>query len=158
MTDPDKNCTMDRFKTRATVKRLLTEREEVLVLLYKASGRAPFRADEQTLAMVNRFCQVLIDYVAAAHFGLYRRFVEGKERRMSVATVAIEVYPYIDHSTQIAVAFNDRYGETAVDERLERLHYDLLHLGEVLARRIEMEDRLITALLSEPAPAPQTPS
>ncbi len=158
MTDLDKNCTTGRFKTRATVKRLLAEREEVLVLLYKASGRAPFRADAQVSAILNQFCQVLIDYVAAAHFGLYRRFVEGKERRLSVAKVATEVYTYIDQSTRIAVAFNDRYGEIAADDRLERLHHDLLHLGEVLARRIEMEDRLITALLSEPAPAPQTAS
>jgi regulator of sigma D len=95
------------------------------------------------------FCELLVDYIASAHFGLYQRLSVGRERRRAVVDLAMEIYPGIDRTTQIALAFNDKYGGVTLSGDLTALHRDLSHLGEILASRIDLEDRLITAMLGE---------
>jgi regulator of sigma D len=146
--------TAPRDHSRALVAKMLDERQRVLVLLWKVSGLAPFASNPPGIPLVNEFCQIMVDYVASAHFALYRRLSEGTERRHAVVDVAREIYPAIDCSTQLALAFNDKYSEIGPGSDLAGLHRDLSELGEVLAGRIELEDRLITALLGVPFSAP----
>ena len=47
-------------------------------------GLKPFTADKPVKDLLGEFNSVLVDYIAAGHFSLYQRIVEGNERRQAV--------------------------------------------------------------------------
>lgn len=133
---------------------MLTQRTRMLKLLWQLSTQDLAHDDETLRETLDDFLTVLVDYIAAGHFSLYERIVEGHERRAQVVETARELYPRIADSTQSAVEFNERYA-AADAQRLEtRLAQDLSRLGERLATRIELEDQLIRAMLGPDFPIP----
>ena len=142
-----------RERTKQTIAKLLRERQQVLVLFCQVAGLEPYTPDKHkpVLARLQEFCQLLVDYSAFGHFEIYDRIGRGEERRAHVARVAEEVYPRIVETTNAAVAFNDKYDPSDHPLSLERLAADLSMLGQSLATRIEMEDRLIAVLLERAA-------
>lgn len=119
----------------------------MLVLLWELSKIDAHEIDSTLKDLLNDFLEILVDYIASGHFGLYRRIAEGKERRHPVVATAQEILPQISQTTDIAIDFSDRY-EVANDARLsENLAADLSLLAEQVTTRIELEDRLILALL-----------
>ena len=130
-------------------EKLVAERAEMLSLFCQAAGLEPYQkeTDEKRLRQhVQDFCQVLMDYIAAGHFGLYERIASGKERRQEVAKLAEELFPRIAETTDIAVAFNDKYDSAEDSDFTTRLDKDLSKLGEELAVRVELEDQLLNAM------------
>lgn len=129
------------------VTKLVGERAEMLVTFCRLAGVEPYAPPNKPVQEVlQEFCQILVDYVAAGHFALYERIIEGKERRKHVAQLAEEIYPRISQSTDVALDFNDKYDCEDHCTKLDSLSADLSRLGEELAVRIELEDRLIAAL------------
>ena len=88
-----------------------------------------------------------MDYIAAGHFALYERIVEGTERRRDVADLAARLYTRIADSTDVALDFNDKYDCEDHCTALDSLSSDMSRLGEELAACIELEDHLIQGLL-----------
>ncbi len=142
-----------RARTRKEIKQLISERNEVLALYCSLAGcdgnkiTSAENIDNETL---QEFCQLLIDYIATGHFELYSRISEGKERRNEIIKLANTIYPRIEKTTALAVAFNDAYdsASTFTDELKNKLPQQLSQLGEELATRIELEDKLINTLLT----------
>jgi len=142
-----------RARTRREIKQLINERNEVLSLycsLAKCDGNKITSADEIDADTLQEFCQLLIDYIATGHFELYSRISEGKERRQEIIKLADTIYPRIEKTTALAVEFNDVYdgGNQFTDEQKSKLPQQLSSLGEELATRIELEDKLINTLLT----------
>ncbi|MFT4561700.1 MAG: regulator of sigma D [Gammaproteobacteria bacterium] len=151
--NPDQN-NYPRPRTRKRIDDLLNQRQRMLVLLWELSRLDPTEIDSTTKDVLDDFLETLVDYIASGHFGLYRRISEGKERRFPVVETAKEIYPRISRTTDIAIDFTDRY-EAADDGRLRsRLTEDLSTLGEEVTTRIELEDRLILAMLGPEYPIP----
>ncbi|MGQ0659105.1 MAG: Rsd/AlgQ family anti-sigma factor [Chromatiales bacterium] len=148
-----KNGTSPRRRkgSRRLVDKMLTERQHMLVLMCEVLGLKPFTGDKPVRELLAEFNSVLVDYIAAGHFGLYQRIVEGTERRRAVIIKASKVYPKIAESTDAAVDFNDKYGGEWNFHLLDTLAGDLSALGEKLATRIELEDQVIAAMLGENA-------
>ena len=138
-----------RGGTSKVISSMLAERNQLLGLLLQASGMKGDDPAEVDRELLNEFCQVMVDYIASGHFGLYERIVEGTERRRSVADLAVKLYPLIDQTTQAALAFNEKYEAEKEDIDFSRIHEELSTLGEQLTSRIEYEDQLIQKL-SEP--------
>ena len=138
-----------RSATRELIDHLLKERQEMWVLYERLAGVGPDKHKAEP-GRLEEFAQVLVDYIAAGHFGLYERIVSGQERRKSVVGVAEELYPKIALTTDVSVAFNDKYEGKQPDAVSEELARDLSSLGESLATRTELEDQLI-ATLFQPA-------
>lgn len=136
-----------RQSTRTMIDNLLAERKEVLILYSRVAGLQPFDEEDDDSNVLRQFIQLLVDYIAAAHFGLYERIVSGKERRQGVVKLAEELYPRIAECTDVVVAFNDRYDAADAVAAGDGLSRDLSRLGEHLAERIELEDKLIAELL-----------
>lgn len=134
--------------------KLIAERTEMLATYWRLAGIETGGADKPAQKPANKsvqkllqaFCQILVDYVAAGHFALYERIVEGKERRRSVSDLAAEVYPRIAKTTDVALDFNDKYDCEDHCTALDSLSADLSHLGEELAVRIDLEDRLLSKM------------
>ncbi len=136
-----------RVGTQDVIDKLLAERQSVLVMFCELAGMEAKndRVGEEDL--LQRFCELLVDYSAFAHFEIYERIIDGRERRTRVVEVASQVYPRIAEASEIAVAFNDRYDANDHNLDMSGLSADLSQLGEELAVRIEMEDRIIEALI-----------
>jgi len=137
-----------RTETLGLVKKLTDERTEMLVLFCRVAGLEPYASHGPVKALLANFCEVLVDYIAAGHFALYERILNGRERRKDVVDVAQEIYSRIAQSTDAAVDFNDKY-ERFDESQFAELSRDLPALGETLAARIELEDRLLQALTPE---------
>lgn len=144
MSEPRK--TDRRGGTQEMVRKLLNERQEMLSMFCRVAGLEPFKGSTPSADVLQEFCQVLVDYSAFGHFEIYERIVAGRERRTQVVEVAKEVYPRIATATEVAVEFNDKYDASDHSLDLHQLERDLGRLGEELAMRIEMEDRIIQAL------------
>lgn len=136
-----------RYGTQWVVRDLLAERQEMLVAFSRLIGLDPHTADQPVKPQLEEFCQLLMDYATYWHFELYRRIVAGGERRALVREVARGVYPTIATTTDWAVAFNEKYSVTRYSLDLAALTGDLHLLGESLASRLELENRLLEALI-----------
>lgn len=137
-----------RQGTHEMVRKLLNERQEMLSMFCRVAGLEPYRHGAPSGDVLQEFCQVLVDYSAFGHFEIYERIVAGRERRNQVVEIAREVYPRIAEASEAAVDFNDKYDASDHTLDLHKLDRDLSRLGEELAIRIEMEDRIIEALTS----------
>jgi regulator of sigma D len=138
-----------RTKTRHLIEGMLEERKRMLVLLWELAKLDLHHIDDQTKEMLEDFLEILVDYIAAGHFGLYQRIVEGNERRTSVLKTAAEIYEQIQDSTDLAVEFSERYESADTETLNRRLAGDLSKLAERITTRIELEDQLILAMLGQ---------
>lgn len=148
MSMSEARTTERRGGTHEMVQKLLTERQEMLSMFCRVAGLEPFKDTTPSVDVLQEFCQVLVDYSAFGHFEIYERIVAGRERRTRVVEVAREVYPRIAEASEVAVEFNDKYDASDHALDLHQLDRDMGKLGEELAMRIEMEDRIIEALTS----------
>lgn len=141
-----------RAVTQEAVQKLVAERTEMLALYCQMAGLETFKNNKNSRVKplqetLQKFCQVLVDYIAAGHFSLYERIVNGTERRQQVSTLAEKLYPKIADTTEAALDFNDRYDCGDHCEISPSLSDDLSKLGENLATRIELEDSMIRHLI-----------
>ena len=140
-----------RKGAQGVVSKLVAERRQVPTLFCRLAGLEPFEdPKDKTPAqkLLQEFCQVLVDYIAAGHFGLYERIVNGTERRTGLAALAEQLYPRIAATTQVALEFNDKYDCEDHCELSPEFQVDLSRLGEELAARIDLEDKLLGQLLA----------
>jgi regulator of sigma D len=136
-----------RSASQELIQHMLTERNQLLSLLLQVSSDSSKDNPDQLDTDLEEFIQVLVDYIAAGHFGLYERIAEGKERRKAVSDLAIEIYPRIEQTTQIALAFDEKYNPENENRELKNFPEDISMLGEELTTRIELEDQLIQMML-----------
>ena len=141
-----------RARTRKEIKQLIAERNNVLSQYYNLASHADQNPEntEETMELLQEFCQDLVDYLATGHFEIYRRIEEKEERRMEIMQLADQIFDRIAVTTAVAVAFNDLYdtSEGFNPDVLNQLPEQLSKLGEELATRIDLEDRFINTLLS----------
>jgi regulator of sigma D len=135
-----------RTESHKLIDELVHTRNEMLSLFSRLIAHRPFKAqDGEIPRLVEEFCQALIDYTADAHFRLYRYIDERSERRRKIIEVANKVYPKIMNTTQAILDFNDKYETEETCDDVDDLSVDLSQLGEYLAERIELEDKVIHA-------------
>lgn len=137
-----------RRQTRELVERLLREREQLLVLYCRVAGLEPYHESkgDHLQALLRDFCQILVDYVAAVEFELFSRLTSGRERRQDVLHTANACYPGIAGSDDAVLAFNDKYESLDQAHGPASLAADMSALGDTLASRFELEDRMFSAL------------
>lgn len=142
----------DRVHSKAMpdlISKIVVERQEVLVLFNRLAELKPYTDATQVQPCLQRFCEVLMDYMALGHFEVYQCIEENAdsdEHCRQIKQLAQELYPFIAQSTRAAVDFNDRYDCQDHCQVLNDLGEDLSLLGERLADRVELEDKLITAI------------
>ena len=87
----DQSPDQDRRTLQSVIEQMLAERQEMLVLFSKLAGLEPYGGGKPSVEQLKQFCQILVDYIATAHFGIYERIAEGKERRQQVVDVAASI-------------------------------------------------------------------
>jgi regulator of sigma D len=134
-----------RGRSLAMINKLVDSRTEMLTLYTQLAQQKPYTTNAEVPAMLEEFCEALVDYAANAHFQLYRYFAEKNERRQEIYVVAETIYPSILEITNKVLDFNDKYDCDNHTIPYSDLEKDLSYIGEFLADRIELEDRLISA-------------
>lgn len=130
------------------IDRWLQERQDLLVLFCSMSapkeGLSSEEIEEQEQNL-QRFCQILVDYISAGHFEIYEQLIqEGRDFDDQEGLQKAKAhYKEIDDTTETILDFNDKYQET---DDLSAIEKDLSTLGENLATRFEAEDKMIEIL------------
>ncbi len=132
-------------ESRKKMDSLLGARKETLSLYSELAALRPFEEADDVSVVLQEFCETLMDYVASAHFQLYRFVVDGTERRTNVRLLAEKIYPNISQTTEQFLDFNDKYDAEQKGQHFLSLDSDLSGLGEILADRILYEDQVISA-------------
>ncbi|MCG8381303.1 MAG: sigma D regulator [Gammaproteobacteria bacterium] len=137
-----------RQRLGQTIDALLNERQDVLIAYGQLIGldQNNKQFGQVDIQQLRGFCQILVDYIALGHFEIYQRIIEGEERRVVVQQAAKDVYPAIAESTDLLVDFNDKYDDYVPEDDESELFQDLSKVGEVLAIRAELEDKIILSL------------
>ncbi|MCK4840399.1 MAG: Rsd/AlgQ family anti-sigma factor [Methylococcales bacterium] len=129
------------------VSELQEERKQVWSLYCKVAELKPFSNISQTQELLTKFSQLLIDYASLGHFGIFEYLISGNERREAVLSVAERIYPEFSKTTEAVISFNDNYDSNINSLAIDTLEFDLSALGEHLAKRIDLEDRLCSLVL-----------
>ncbi len=131
------------------IDRWLAERRELIVRMFSVNGGREFLADEAPVEeRIQRFCEVLVDYVSAGHFEVYEQLLQ-EARAFSDTNLdaARAIFARLEENTEHVLAFNDTYRDVVeTRQHLDDLDNDLSRLGERLEERFELEDRLIQDL------------
>ncbi len=136
-----------RSGTRTLIDKMLGERQRMLVLYERVAGVEPYADEMLDNDLLREFSQILVDYIASGHFGLYERIAAGRERRQGIVELAEKLYPRIAYTTQAAIEFNDVYEKSNGQGISGNLSNMLSKLGEELAVRIDLEDQLISEMI-----------
>lgn len=130
------------------IAELKSERQEVWSLYCHVAGLLPFAANQSVRKKLARFSEILVDYVSLGHFGICECLFTGTDSQDPALSTAKAIYPALSHTTEAAVLFIDKYENgTASTAILDDLKQDLSALGESLAKRIDLEDRLCELML-----------
>lgn len=133
------------------IERWLAERQAVIVQFCAISG-VHVLSPQSAVAnrqRLQRFCQLLLDYVSAGHFEVYYELLrEAEAFQDGSADLATALMPKINATTAQVLDFSDKYAEADQQHTLTNLAKDLSRLGEILAERFDYEDRLIDAMHS----------
>jgi regulator of sigma D len=126
----------------------LAERQDLIVQFCGLSGvhkLSPQNGNRNN--RLNAFCQVLVDYISAGHFEIYYQLLEEAEAyRDGSIEKAEALLPRITATTQVILDFNDRYVDRKEITDPSLLAKHLSALGETLAARFDLEDRLVAKL------------
>jgi regulator of sigma D len=131
------------------VRKIMQERDGLLTLFSQTAALTPFEGDDldgKGRAKLEKFCEVLMDYVAAGHFSLFEHIFHQDEPENETEELAQKLYNDITVTSDIALDFNDKYTNTELRIDSQHLHDDLSVLGEALAARMDMEEELSLAL------------
>jgi regulator of sigma D len=133
------------------VTKLLAARQNSLILYYKLAALKPFKiAEPFQMHLLRCFRQALVDYLALGPFQVYRVLEDlpADSPYRQARELARQCYADIARTTQAALEFHDRYdGDHLSASVMADLDTELSQLGEQLADRIELEDRIVAAVL-----------
>ncbi|HAO33413.1 MAG TPA: Rsd/AlgQ family anti-sigma factor [Candidatus Competibacteraceae bacterium] len=130
------------------IDKLLAVRQESLVLFQKLAALKPFAATALSRPALRRFRQALVDYLALGPFEVYEALEAQSvdSPYCSARELARRLYARISETTQTALDFHDRYDGALSGSALAELDRELSRLGEQLAVRIALEDRIVTVI------------
>jgi len=137
-----------RLQTHKLAHELLEKRSQLWTLREQLVKLQPYTHGQALEPLVRRFCQELIDYISLEHFGIFHHLLNGGDRGGRMVGLAEEIYPRLAETTGGALDFNDKCEAFSPEELRRELPGELAVLGDGLALRVELEDRLIAGMTS----------
>ena len=144
------NTTLDHWqRIEHLVNIWLKERQELLTLICSLQGIRGLSADVLPAQQrVQRFCEVLMDYISAGHFEIYRELTnEARLQQRTDQRLVSHIMQRLETSTDAALAFNEEYDTPAhIQQLMDALPERLSELLEKLEERFALEDQLILSI------------
>ena len=123
------------------IPRWLKQRQSLLIALYDLCHHRPFflRLNCQELqGALQEFSGQILDYLSLGHFKIYESILDYVGQPLS------NVVTQLNGSTHQILNLNDKY---RFKLNVKQLDKDLGALTEILAKRFELEDKLISSTL-----------
>lgn len=142
------------------VRTWLDERQMLLTLLCSLQGIRGLSADTLSQPQrLQRFCELLMDYISAGYFEIYRELAnEARVFGQADPRLVEHILQRLEASTDAALAFNAAFDDAQLSPgKLGRLPDHLTPLMTQLEERFALEDQLILSLHActlERAPTP----
>lgn len=135
----------------SSIDNWLAERQDLLIQYCELAGLAPFeKSTLPTAEQIQSFFQLMVDYLSAGHFEVYKDLVSECEQRGPHCTeLAEKIYPHLYKSTAELMIYNDKYDVELSDDLLETFDQELSALGEALGQHIDLEDQLIHSIYGQ---------
>ncbi len=108
-------------------------RQRLIAYLVKLNTALDQDLNDLSQALLQRFCESLVDYLSAGHFSVFQR-----------VALAADEYAAIESTTRMAMAFNDRFADQ-VEINTGEVKASLEPLAQLLSTRFELEDDIILA-------------
>ena len=128
------------------VQELLEERKQLLSLFCELAGIGENIAGAQPQRLLQRFCQLLIDYASLWQFEIHDLLLRSDGRHEQACRELERLQPVILEASDAALEFNDRYDASDHLLDLSGVEAHLSQLGETLATRFDAEDRIISVI------------
>jgi len=128
------------------IENWLVARKKLLVSYCQLSEMGEFsNSSPQQGNQLQAFCEQLIDYISEGHFEIFEQLLKEGYLFSDAKGLAIgeKLLATIHSHTEAVIDFNDKY--LATDD-LTTLATDLSVLGEILAQRLEVEDKMVDIL------------
>lgn len=135
-------------RIESLVQDWLQEREQLLYLLCAIRGMHGTGNQAPVAAKVQELCEVLMDYVSAGYFEIYRELArEARSFNRQHPDIVHSILKRLEESTDEALAFNDDFDSPEHIAALEKvLPQRVSRLMEKLEDRFALEDQLITSI------------
>ena len=131
------------------------ERQQLLALLCNGRGIRGITVKQRPIEdRIQRFCEVLMDYISAGYFEVYRELArEARYLTGDHAALAMSIIRRLEDSTDEALAFNEDFDSAEhIQARGDLLPQRLSRLLEKLEERFALEDQLIVSIHQSSAP------
>jgi regulator of sigma D len=126
------NVTAGHYVARSD-KVFTDSRQRLIAYLVKLNTALDQDLSDLSQALLQRFCESLVDYLSAGHFSVFQR-----------VALAADEYAAIESTTRMAMAFNDRFADQ-MDIDTREVKAALESLAQLLGTRFELEDDIILA-------------
>ncbi|MDX1804685.1 MAG: sigma D regulator [Alcanivorax sp.] len=147
-------------RIEALVQAWLDERRQLIVLLCAIQGVRSYGGDRRQpqQQQVQHFCQLLMDYISAGYFEVYRELVnQARHFRRDNPILTRHIIAQLDTSTDEALSFNADFDSAEhYLSHLDSLPERVSHLMETLEERFALEDQLILSIHQQDAPLVRT--
>lgn len=128
----------------------LQQRQELIVEYCTVSGVHELGSGSADPAEgLQRFCELMVDYVSAGHFEVYDHLIQEAEDfgDGNALEFARKIYPQVSETTERVLIFNDALeGMLNHEPGSPSLARELSAIGETLVARFELEDQLVEQL------------
>jgi len=135
-----------QLQTHKLAHELLEKRAQLWTLREQLVKLQPYTQGQALEPLVRRFCQELIDYISLEHFGIFHHLLNSGEQDGHMVELAGEIYPRLAETTHAALDFNDQCEAFSAEDLRRELPAELEALGDGLALRVELKDRLIAGM------------
>lgn len=142
-------------RIEALVQHWLEERRRLIYLLCAIHGIRGLTFEGVPVHhRVQKFCQVLMDYISAGHFEVYRALVrEARGSHRENPELMRKILEQLEDSTDEALAFNEDFDSPEhCQAMLHLLPARLSQLLEKLEERFALEDQLIVSIHQQEMP------
>lgn len=108
-------------------------RQRLIAYLVKLNRTLDQDLTDLSQAILQRFCESLVDYLSAGHFSVFQR-----------VALAADEYAAIESTTRLSMAFNDTFADQ-IHINTSEIKTALEQLAQILGTRFELEDDIILA-------------
>ncbi|WP_299311204.1 sigma D regulator [uncultured Halomonas sp.] len=137
------------------IDRWLDERRELLVQFVELKDACDAELEAVSKAQIDRFSELLMDYISAGHFEIYPQLREEAKAFEDEAALELadRLLARLEMSTELVLSFDAEYESPGrVRQNLGRLPAWLERLAHGLTERFSLEDQLIGRVHAAHAP------
>ncbi|MFK5985444.1 MAG: Rsd/AlgQ family anti-sigma factor [Pseudomonadota bacterium] len=130
-------------------KSLLKSRDNTLSLYKQVMSYQPFAENPLLREVLEDLCEQLVDYSGKVHFALLNNIEGNFAEKPEILDIANNISRLLVENTQKILDFQDAYNGDVETTDIEQLTNKLSQVGEIIANRITLEDKLIDAILKD---------